>query len=242
MLTIVEKNHIGLFQGKKAKYNELVLKALYEKGYLTSWEIAKEIAKNDPTRKSKNWHHEAQKILSVLVRKDGRLPALMKKGFIEEKNKGFCLTFNKGFCSALVLYKDVPKPAIDEIDDPRLKEIFPELREFMEVLSRIQPEPLLEQYRIMREITFKLLEKGLNFDVISNKAFNNFFNYQFEENSIEYLKKERKNEQKFETPPELKEVGWKLISRLVSMCQKQVKELEDLRNSYNQDNQKAETK
>jgi hypothetical protein len=230
-----------IFAGKKGKNNELILKALYEKGYLTPWEIAREIAVKDLGKKPKvNLYHKMQKINSVLVRKKGRLADLLSKEFIEKAEKGYCLTFYKGFCSALILYEIVPKPAIDE--PSRVYEIFPELKEVLDITFRFFPEAQSENYGIPQEIAKKLLEKGLNFESISNSEFNTFFYAQSEEMLLKELKKERKNEQKRETPPELKESIQKFLSRIEAMCMEQFKELSSLKKSlYNSKQQNPET-
>src|SRR4030067_3775475 len=116
-----------IFAGKEGKNNRLILKTLYEKGYLTPWQIANEIANGDPERKPKeDPYHRAQKINSVLVRKNGRLSDLVDQEFLEKTGKGYCLTLNKGFCSALTLYeKEIPLPAIDEAT--KIDAIIPEL-------------------------------------------------------------------------------------------------------------------
>jgi hypothetical protein len=224
-----------IFTGKGAKNNELILKLLYEKGYLTPWKIANELALLDP-KKPKDTYHKAQKIQSVLIRKNGRLEDLIKKDFIEKTEKGCCLTFEKGFCSALTLYKEIPKPAIDEAT--KIEAILPELREMLDAMIRYQPQAQLEAYKIMKEITNDLLKKGLNLEKISNNEFNRFYADQYEELQLKELKKVKKNEEKCELPPELKEATNKFISRLLSIAQKQFKELEDLQQSYFQDNQK----
>ena len=237
---MVDKKRFEVFHEKKAaKYNKMVLKVLYENGYLSSWELARKIVENDAERQKKNWYHETQKVQSVLVRKNGRLTDLVNKEFIEKTDKGYCLTFNKGFCSALVLYDEIPKPAIDEAT--KIDAILPELKEILDIVSRLHPEAMFEGYKAMREITIELLEKGLNFESISNREFNRFFADQYEESYLEELKKGKNDEKKWEAPPELKEATQKFIFRLVAICQKQIKELEDLKNSYIQNNQKVET-
>jgi hypothetical protein len=227
-----------IFAGKGAKNNELALRTLYENGYLSAWKLAKEIAINDPTRKPKeDVYHKAQKIQSVLIRKNGRLADLVEKEYIEKSEKGYCLTFNKGFCAALALYeKDIPKPAIDEAT--KIDAILPEFKEILDILSRHHPEAVAEMYREMRRITLTLLDKGLDFEKISNRQFNSFFADQYEEFYLEELKNKDCKEEKWDPPPELKQSIQKFISRLTSIAQKQIKELEDLQNSYFKNSQK----
>jgi len=221
-----------IFTGKKGKNNELILKALYEKGYLTPWKIAKEIAIKDLRKKPKaNLYHKMQKINSVLVRRNGRLTDLVNNEFVERTDKGYCLTFNKGFCSALYLYeKKIPSPAIDEAT--KIDAIIPEFKEILGIISKHHPEAISETYVEMREITKKLLDKGLNFEKISNRDFNNFFAGQYQESYLNGLKKKDDNQKRWDPPPELKEATQKLLSRLMVMVQRQVKELEDLQSNY----------
>jgi len=230
-MTIVKKERFEIFQGKKAaKYNELILRALYEKGYLSSWELAKKIAESDPARAMKDWYHEAQKVQSVLVRKRGRLSDLVEKEFIEKTDKGYCLTFNKGFCSALVSYKEIPKPAIDETT--KVAAFLPEFRKILDIISRIYPEETFEHYGIMREITISLLKKGLNFESISNGEFNDFFADQYKESYLEELKMEKTERKERETPPELKEAILDLLSHMEAMLMKQIREYSSLKNKF----------
>lgn len=226
-MAIIEKERFEIFQGKKAaKYNKSILKALYETGYLSSWELARKIAESDPTRAMKDWYHEAQKVQSVLVRKRGRLSDLAEKEFIESTDKGYCLTFNKGFCSALASFKEIPKPAIDETT--KIAEFIPEFRKIFDIMSRIYPEEESEHYRIMREITINLLKKGLNFESISNREFNDFLVDQYKESYLAELNRGKERE----IPPELKEAILELLSRFETACTEQLKAFSFLKNKY----------
>jgi hypothetical protein len=237
----------AIFKGKERKNNELIIKMLFEKGYMSTWQIANELAilssiksvKTDP-------YHKAQKINSVLIRKDGRLPDLVNKGYIEKTKKGYCLTFNKGFCSALLLFENIPKPAIDETT--KIDAILPEFKQILEILYSYRPEAIFEGYSIMQQITIKLLEKGLNFEKISNNEFNRFYADQYEEMYLEELKKGNENKEKWEVPPEFKqkleEATKKFISIMMIILRKQFQELEDLQSKFGQvdQNKLPETK
>jgi hypothetical protein len=217
-----------IFSGKGARNNEFILKLLYENGYMSAWNLAKAIAQIDPTRKPKeDVYHKAQKIQSVLVRKGGRLSDLVAKGYLEKTEKGYCLTFNKGFCSALTLYKEsIPRPAIDEAT--KIEAIIPEVKQILDIVSQLYPEAVSQMYSEMRGITLGMLDKGLNFEKISNKEFNDFLAPKLEELQLAEIKKGQNSEKKWEAPPELKEAQKKLVSRLVDIARKQFKELEDL--------------
>jgi hypothetical protein len=226
-----------IFKGKEAKNNRMILKALYEKGYLSAWQIANEIVVNCEKKPTADHYHKAQKINSVLVRKkNGRLADLIKKEFIEKTEKCYCLTFDKGFCSALTLYEEIPKPAIDKAT--KIAAFLPELRDFLDAMIRYQPQAQIEGLKIMQEITNDLLNKGLNLELISNNEFNRFFAAQYEELQLKELKKAKKIEEKRELPPELKEASQRFISRLVGIAKQEFKELEELSKNYSQSDSK----
>ena len=225
---------IEIFKGRKGPYNKLVLKSLYDNGYLSGWKLARKIAENDPRRrgKKKNWYHEAQKVYSVLVRKGGRLEELSNKEFIEKTDQGYCLTVYKGLCSALTLYENVKEPAIDELS--KTYEIFPELKEAMEIISRLYPETLVEKYKVMLRTTKELLDQGWNFDRVTNKQFNEIFNTRFQENSLRELKEKKEKE----TNPELQELGLKLADRMKKILLEKVKEFEKEFDSFEKSTRK----
>jgi hypothetical protein len=222
-----------VFAGKGAKNNELILKLLFEKGYLTPWRIANEIAKHDKKRKG-DIYHKAMSIQSLLIRKNGRLPYLVEKGFVEKNENGYRLTFNKGFCSALTLYKQIPKPAIDEVNE--VSAIVPAFRKVLDLLVKQHPQALSEQYKIMQELTLKLLEKGLNLEAISNQEFNNFFADQYQESYVAELKKPKKKTEKWEPTPELKIAISELMLYFENLLKKQMEEFISLRKKYEASN------
>ena len=103
---------IGIFKGRSATYNKLILQVLTEalsRGErLKEWELAKRIQKK--LNKGNNWYVEAQKIYSVLIRKNGRLNELKNKWYIQcevEEEDGrrvrYWLPTPKGLVSALIL-------------------------------------------------------------------------------------------------------------------------------------------
>jgi len=229
---------LEIFKGRKGTNNKLVLKSLYDNGYLSGWKLAREIAENDPRRrgKKKNWYHEAQKVYSVLVRKGGRLEELSNKEFIEKTDQGYRLTIYKGLCSALTLYENVKEPAIDELS--KTYEIFPELKEAMEIISRLYPETLVEKYKVMLRTTKELLDQGWNFDRVTNKQFNKIFIPRFQENSLRELKEKRETGEKWEPNPELQELGLKLADRMKKILLEKVKEFEKEFDSFEKSTRK----
>lgn len=218
---------IGIFNGKKGRYNKLILKALYEKGMLSAWHIARYIV--DETEKKekkriKDWYHATQKVSSVLARKEGRLQELLAKEFIERTDCGYTLTFNKGLCSALALYERVEKPAIEF---PR--KVLPELKELIEIIAQQHPESVVEGYKEMRNTAMALINKGLNIDLITNEQFNLLFQSQMEESFISSMKeKETREEQKMS--PETQERIYRVIASLADRIEKvTLEKLEELR-------------
>jgi hypothetical protein len=223
-----------IFAGKGAKNNELIIKILFEKGSLSAWKIAKELANLDP-KKPRDMYHKAQKIQSVLIRKKGRLEDLVVKGFIQKIRREYSLTFDKGFCSALVLFgdKQIPKPALDEFHNSAI--LPQELKDFMSILSSYNVFSLQESYREIQGVTISLLEKGLNFEKIPNREFSRFFSDQYEEYSLQLLRDGKKSKANAEWTPELKEAAQKFITKMSSIVQEKAKELQELSTQYRLD-------
>jgi hypothetical protein len=212
-----------IFSGKGAKYNTLILKALFEKGCLSAYNIAKEIAANDPKAKTKEYfHHKAQKINSVLVRKNGRLPQLEKQEFIKRTENGYNLTIFKGLCSALALFDKVKKPGFDDFFDSY--KLLPELKAIIEIASRTNPEAIIEDYRILRKITMEYLEKGINFELISNAEFNLLVNERYQKLVLDELKTEKRGRESWKENPELQDAVMKLADRFYNLALKEMKE------------------
>jgi hypothetical protein len=224
----------NIFTGKGAKNNELILKLLFEKGDLTAWGLANELALLDP-KKPKDTYHKAQKINSVLIRKNGRLSYLTKTEFIRKTDKGYCLTVSKGSCSALILFgnKRIPKPAMAEFFN--LDGLPVELKDFVTILSRYNADDLQESYKEVQRIAMKLLEAGLNFEKITNLQFNRFFDEQYEDYNLERLRIGTKSNASKEWTPELKEGAWKFVKYLNSVLQTKAKELQVLSDKYAQE-------
>jgi hypothetical protein len=220
-----------IFAGKGAKYNELILKLLFEKGFLSPWKLANELALLDP-KKPKDTYHKAQKIQSVLVRKNGRLEYLVKKEFIRKTADGYCLTVSKGSCSALVLFgnRQIPKASMSEFFS--LEHLPPEFKDFLILLSKYNSDALKKSYKEVQDIANKLLDEGLNFEMITNQQFNGFFDAQYEQLYLERLRTGTKSTASAEWTPELQEAAHKFISRMVSIVQIQAKELQELSDKY----------
>jgi len=216
------KNRI--FSGKEAKYNELILTVLFDKGHLSAYKLAKEIVLNDPNRKLKeNIHHKAQKINSVLVRRNGRLKKLEQQEFIKKMGNEYCLTIFKGLCSALCLMKTVKMPALDP--DFSSYMIFPELKKIMEIARQSYPEAVMEDYEMLRKFALDQLKKGLNFELTPNKEFITLVNQRYEELLSQDYKTDRKKNNLWKENPEYRDAVLKLIDRLYGIAFKALEEV-----------------
>ena len=231
----------AIFSGKEAKYNRLILTALFEKGRLSAYKLAKEIAKNDPDRKPKeNIHHNAQKINSVLVRRNGRLAKLSQQEFIEKKGTEYQLTMFKGLCSALCLMKTVKMPGFDPDFDSYI--IFPEIKKIIEIAQQSCPEAILEDYKFLREIALDQLEKGLNFELISNREFNVIANQRYQETLFQDYKKKGKKKSIWAENPEYRDAVLKFIDRLYNIAFKELEEVRLIKDKISADLKKEENK
>jgi hypothetical protein len=206
-----------VFIGGGAKYNKLILTTLFVKGHLTVWELANEIAKSE-LKPKESLYHKAQKIQSVLIRKKGRLEDLVNTEYLKrKKKKEYYLTMNKGFCTAITLFneKETPESAINIFDD-NTSFFAPELKTIFRLFSNISYAQSKERYKEIRKVTTNLLDKGLNFEKISNEEFNNYFNTEGEQVSIT-LSEEVKNTTPVEATPELKEAFSNLFTKLIKL-------------------------
>jgi len=107
---------IGIFKGKRAKYNLAILEALLEHPS-TSWQIAKAIEKRFYTSKSRELvHYRAQKIYSAIQRKGGRLAELAGKGYIEKAGKVWAITA-KGFVALMLANPKLVAERVNSLRD-----------------------------------------------------------------------------------------------------------------------------
>jgi hypothetical protein len=86
----IMSNQIGIFKGKEARINEIILKTLYENGPLSAWEIVKKAL---PKSSNKNSDHATY---------NKRLRALEKKSYVIKKDKFWVLNF-KGLLAYLII-------------------------------------------------------------------------------------------------------------------------------------------
>jgi len=168
-----------IFAGKGAEYKEQILKVLYEKGYLTSWEIAKERALLI-CKPFENLANKTRNVYSKLVGKKGRLLALVNTQFIEEVNtqirgkdtKGYQLTF-KGVCIAAILFKEREKPRLASRYFSELVLAYPEFIEKVQQISNDDPKQ--DIYAQIRQVTHRMLDTGVVFEKLSNAEFTQDF-------------------------------------------------------------------
>ena len=195
-----------------------------------------ELALLEP-KKPNDIYHKAQKIQSVLIRKNGRLEYLFSKEFIQKTEKGYCLTVSKGVCSALVLYRNNPIPKSPMTEFFKIQNLPPEFRDFLLLLSNLNPDFLKESYKEVQDIAVKLLNQGLNFEKLTNQQFNSYFDAQLELAQLQQLKSGQKSKANTEWTPELREAANKFIARMVSTLRGQVKELQLLMEKYAEEQQ-----
>ena len=171
---------IGIFEGKKAYYNRMILKVLIENKPMKAWSIAKEIAKKGIKKTEKTIRESTQDIYSILIRKNGRLNELLEKKYIM-KSEGFYFPTLKGIIAVLVSEEKIPK--IGDFYHGLLSEIkFPEkvkvpffdievngkkfengFKEFAESLS------YQEGWIKIRSMFKELLESGIDLDRITDE-------------------------------------------------------------------------
>ncbi|MEM3577404.1 MAG: hypothetical protein QXX51_03000 [Candidatus Bathyarchaeia archaeon] len=98
---------LGIFKGKEAKYNKLILKALVY-GAKTTNQIAEFIYLNKKAqiKPKKTNLNEVKKIVSIISRKGSRLNELEAKHYIY-REKGYWHLTDKGLAVALTLFNDL---------------------------------------------------------------------------------------------------------------------------------------
>jgi hypothetical protein len=98
---------IGIFEGRKAYYNRLILKILIEKEPLKAWDIAKQIAKGSMEK--------TQDVYATLIRRNGRLNELLEKGYIQVLSNKCYTPSLKGIIAYLHMEKNREFPALTVI-------------------------------------------------------------------------------------------------------------------------------
>lgn len=187
---------IGIFEGKKARYNRQILKILIENKPLKPWQIAKKMAKGSMEK--------TQDIYSNLIRKrSGRLRELKNKGYIKRLKGGYYSPALKGIIAILVYEKNLPKipefyknllnlkfpskikvPFFEiEVNGKKFEKAF---KEFADSLD------YKEGWQTLKEMTRSFLEYGLDLDAISNEDLLNLIliKLEFDENKMEKWMKE----------------------------------------------------
>jgi hypothetical protein len=174
---------IGIFQGKKKEYNELILKSLLSGPKITK-QIAEYVYSNRKERSiTERRGNEVKKIISTISKKDSRLEELKNKNYIFQEDGLYKLTI-KGKAVALTLvdsvYDVMPyiieehKNSIPEAlqlikANPFLKRLL--RQEMLREIVHIASTP--EHYQRMKDITNHLITVGVNLDDMSDLEFQN---------------------------------------------------------------------
>jgi len=191
----MSKLGIGIFEGKKAKYNKLILRVLYDNGPLTQWGIAKTIYRKscEKTDEGKQTakdveYARTQMIQSTISR---RLRALKKKRYVTKRDRAWIFLF-KGIIANLLM-QEKPKPWNEKwnkgiqriLEISRLDQFqHPVKYESDDIKLQISPKAIKQSYEKslafledfqewikIANATKKLMEKGvINFDIISNRT------------------------------------------------------------------------
>ena len=119
----------------------------------------------------------------------------------------------------------------------KIQNLPPEFRDFLLLLSNLNPDFLKESYKEVQDIAVKLLNQGLNFEKLTNQQFNSYFDAQLELAQLQQLKSGQKSKANTEWTPELREAANKFIARMVSTLRGQVKELQLLMEKYAEEQQ-----
>lgn len=170
---------IGVFEGKKAQYNQVILEVLLKHGSLKTWEIAKQLFQMKTDIKNPEIAYaRTQKIYSVIARRNGRLENLRKKGYINLENERWDLAF-KGFAILIKkpeLLSEVngyyfEKPPVDLIKFGKKNVSFPfgvrvqiNKRQFLDTVKSLSGRSML--MKIVKSME-KLVQEGIDLDRIS---------------------------------------------------------------------------
>jgi hypothetical protein len=177
---------IGIFLDKKsANYNNLILEALLSQE-ATAWQLAEILHKKiDPRldteiKEVKRYH--AQKIYSVIQRKQGRLEDLQNKGYLKEENGIWALT-KKGFIALAIQKPDLVNNEIQKGKDV-LSELFQKAMpndmrkvamgvyvDFSEIKPHFDKIDKLPLFQMFIEEARALLSQGIELDRISENDF-----------------------------------------------------------------------
>jgi len=178
---------LGIFQGKKALYNELILRSLTS-GKKTTKQIALYIVAKAP-KKGKGEDRNYKHVYSNIIRSEGRLAELQELQYIKRKNLIYSLTF-KGMAVSLTLQNNLDEAIIHikrELENLNLEDETQKLARAI-VTSRllpsfIKPKPLLdclidllvstEFYSYIKKATEEFIKKGVDVDSMTDEEFRN---------------------------------------------------------------------
>ena len=178
---------IGIFQYKKAVYNQKILKSLVY-GPKNTQQIAEYIYRNRSIVPLNNLNkNEVKKIVSTISRhtdkQKGRLCELETKGYIFREESLWKLS-RKGVCVALTLFNSIqdvfPFIRMDIVGNI-VEEEFLGNREFKRLLNRYLPKEKVknifevakspEILQLWKDYTNELIANGLDLDGVDNEQF-----------------------------------------------------------------------
>lgn len=181
---------LGIFEGKKAKYNKLILKGLVF-GPKTTNQIAQYIYLNPeaqvkPKKVNKN---RVKRIVSIISRKDSRLDELEAKQYISRKESTenrWHLT-PKGMGVALTFYDSIVEiyPYIKQFIHSFVENIEKKLKEnpMLQSLGKIERKALKTSFtfvesqdflQLLKDLTNEMIRQGTDLDKTSLKDFISF--------------------------------------------------------------------
>jgi len=171
---------LGIFQGKKAEYNKLILKSLVG-GSKTTTQIAEYIYLNrrNQMKLLKLNKNRVKTIVSIVSKKGSRLDELRTKHYIKRKNNLWHLTAPKGYAVALTLVDDVREVwRYVQIDDlsaflDKLHEI-PIIDDFIsnEKLKKVESFGMSPKFlQSVRDCTSELITQGVDLDGMNELEF-----------------------------------------------------------------------
>ena len=171
---MASKNTLGIFQGKKREYNELILQSLLYSGKTTK-EIAVWIIQNSP---KKYW----KSVYKTIGWSGGRLKELKDRGYIKRKDLVWQLT-GKGNAVVLTLENNVSKVLSlikKDVDPVDIDDVFEKLKQIPFISAFIKPEAIEdlkkvflsdEYYEYVRDSVRQLIKKGVDLDSMSEEEF-----------------------------------------------------------------------
>jgi hypothetical protein len=92
----------------------------------------------------------------------------------------------------------------------------------IELGKKYYPETELEDYRNLKDITQRLLKKGLNLELLSNAEFNGYFSAEIESHYFNEIKDKKDVKNSWVSNPEINEAIMQYFSHLEKILEKQL--------------------